>query len=118
MSARSYYVYIMSSVSRTLYIGVTNNLERRVAEHRLKLNDGFARRYNTTMLVFAEEFPNPADAIAREKQLKKWNRSKKLWLIEKHNPEWRDIAHEWFQNSTAAFEGSPNDDRGEEGALS
>ena len=95
-SSRSYYVYIMSNVSKTLYIGMTNNLERRVAEHRSKQNNGFAKQYNTTMLVFMEEFADPSSAIAREKQLKNWSRAKKFWLIERENPEWRDLAHDWF----------------------
>ncbi|MBX3068921.1 MAG: GIY-YIG nuclease family protein [Thermomicrobiales bacterium] len=92
----SYYVYIMSNVSRTLYIGMTNDLERRVYEHRSKEQEGFVRRYNATMLVFMEEFASPGDAIAREKQLKRWSRAKKLWLIEQQNPTWRDLAHQWF----------------------
>ena len=95
-TSRSYYVYIMSNVSKTLYIGVTNNLERMVFQHRMKETDGFAKQYNTTMLIFMEEFPDPTSAMAREKQLKNWNRAKKLWLVERQNPEWRDLAKDWF----------------------
>jgi len=86
----------MSNVSKTLYIGVTNNLERMVFQHRMQETDGFAKQYNTTMPIFMEEFPDPTSAIAREKQLKNWNRAKKLWLVERQNPEWRDLAKDWF----------------------
>jgi putative endonuclease len=91
-----YFVYVMSNVSRTLYIGVTNNLERRVWEHKQKLHPGFSRRYNRTMLVYCERFGGPNDAIAREKELKGWLRSRKLELIERENPDWLDLSREWF----------------------
>lgn len=85
------WVYIMASPSRTLYIGVTSDLERRIAEHQSKEADGFTRRYNVTIPVYAEEFAHIDDAIAREKQLKGWTRAKKVALIERENPDWRDI---------------------------
>ncbi len=88
MSTRTYYVYILSSSSRALYIGVTNDLERRVWEHRNKVRDSFTRRYNITMLVLMESYPDPLSAIAREKQLKGWSRAKKVALIEQSNPQW------------------------------
>jgi putative endonuclease len=84
-------------VSRTLYIGFSNDLERRVWQHRHKQADGFTRDYNITMLVYFEEHGRADDAIAREKQLKKWRREKKIWLIEQENPQWLDLAHDWFQ---------------------
>ena len=93
---RRFYVYILSNVSRTLYVGVTNNLERRVWEHRQKQVEGFTKDYNVTMLVHLEEYARADDAIAREKQLKKWRREKKVWLIEQENPQWLDLAHDWF----------------------
>lgn len=91
-----FYVYVMSNVSRTLYIGVTNNLERRVWEHKQKLHPGFTRRYNLTMLVYFELYSGPSDAIAREKELKGWPRSRKLELIEQENPDWLDLSQGWF----------------------
>lgn len=92
----SFYVYIMSNVSKTLYIGMTNNLERRVWEHRQKLLHGFTRQYNLTMLVYVEQYDDPASAIAREKTLKGWKRNRKLGLIATQNPHWLDLAADWF----------------------
>jgi len=91
----SYYVYIMSNASKTLYIGVTNDLARRMVEHRNKTGSAFVRKYNVTHLVFCEPTEEIAAAIAREKQLKGWRRSKKVALIESVNPEWRDLSKEF-----------------------
>ncbi len=96
MTDRRFYVYILSNVSRILYIGFTNNIQARVWQHRRKQADSFTRDYNITMLVYFEEFGRADDAIAREKQLKNWRREKKIWLIEKENPKWLDLAHDWF----------------------
>lgn len=93
--AKNYYVYIMTNRSRTFYTGVTNNLERRVYEHKHKLVKGFTRQYNITMLVYYEMFGDIRDAIEREKQVKDWRREKKIALIESMNPEWRDLSAEW-----------------------
>lgn len=90
------WVYIMTNVSRTLYTGVTTNLERRVFEHEHHLFPGFTSRYHLTMLVHAEEYPDVSQAIAREKQIKGWVRARKVALIEAANPEWRDLSREWF----------------------
>ena len=90
------YVYIMSSNSRTLYTGVTNNLQRRVYEHKNKLIPGFTSMYNTTRLVYYEEYPDPKSAILREKQIKGWLRTKKIALIEAMNPEWEDLSAGWY----------------------
>jgi putative endonuclease len=76
----------------TIYIGVTNDLERRVAEHKQGLIEGFTKEYHVHLLVYLEWFSDIRDAIAREKQLKKWNRQWKLELIEKENPEWIDLS--------------------------
>ena len=81
----------MASMSGTLYIGVTNNMFRRVWEHKIKLIDGFTKKYNCTRLIYYEEFININDAIAREKELKKWNRQKKELLIATKNPAWEDL---------------------------
>jgi putative endonuclease len=92
MSKRSYYVYILANRAGVLYVGVTNDLERRIAEHRSGLVAGFTRQYNVTRLVHSEEFGEVEDAIAREKQIKGWRRSRKLALIEGSNPRWEDLA--------------------------
>jgi putative endonuclease len=90
-----YHVYILAGESGALYIGVTNFLERRVAEHKRKLTPGFSERYNITKLVYFEPFGEARTAIAREKQLKRWNRIKKVRLIEKRNPTWRDLSEDF-----------------------
>jgi putative endonuclease len=89
-----YYVYILSNASRTLYIGMTNDLVRRVHEHREKAKPGFAARYNVTELVYYEVAAHPQVAIAREKELKGWRRARKLALVEEMNPTWRDLAED------------------------
>ena len=91
----SYYVYIMASRSKTLYIGVTNDLERRVLEHESGAS-GFTMRYNINRLVYYEESPDSLAAIEREKQLKGWLRNKKLALIDSANSEWEDLSENWF----------------------
>ena len=92
MSTRHYWIYIMASSSgNALYIGVTNGLERRVWEHRNGQGSEFAKKYRVTRLVYSEEYDNPADAIAREKQLKGWRRERKNELVRSINPEWRDL---------------------------
>jgi len=90
-------VYILASKRNgTLYIGVTNNLERRMYEHKNKLIGGFTKKYSVDKLVHYEMTNDVRSAIQREKQLKKWNRKWKLELIEKENPEWKDLSEEWF----------------------
>lgn len=93
MSERYYYVYIMTNKYNTvLYIGVTNDLSRRVQEHKDKLVKSFTKQYNCTKLVYAEVFSTPYEAITREKQIKAGSRNKKMMLIAKENPTWRDIS--------------------------
>jgi putative endonuclease len=92
--SRTYYVYILSSRSRTIYTGVTNNLQRRIAEHRSELAPGFTSQYKTSRLVHFETFADIRDAITREKQIKKWRREEKIALIESRNPTWIDLAAE------------------------
>ncbi len=92
---KQYYVYILANVSRTLYTGVTNNLERRVYEHKEKTAPGFTSSYNINRLVYYEDFADIRDAIAREKQIKGWLRAKKIALIESVNPKWNDLSEEW-----------------------
>ena len=88
-----YYVYILTNTNNSVvYIGVTNDLKRRVYEHKTELIDGFTKRYHIHKLVYYEEYPDPYSAIKREKQLKGWNRERKNNLIETKNPDWND----WF----------------------
>jgi putative endonuclease len=92
MEARSFYVYILASkIGGTLYVGVTNDLIRRVAEHKSKAVEGFTRRYGVNRLVYFECFDDVENAIHREKRLKKWTRSWKIALVEKDNPDWNDL---------------------------
>lgn len=91
-----YFVYFMASNNQSaLYIGVTNNMERRITEHKQHVVDGFSKRYNCVNLVYFEETSSVDDAIAREKQLKKWSRRKKDALVIATNPEWKDLSQEW-----------------------
>ncbi len=91
---RDFFVYIMANRSKTLYVGMTNNLERRVAEHRADLST-FTARYGIKKLVYYEATNTPEAAISREKQIKGWLRSKKVTLIELGNPEWDDLSEAW-----------------------
>jgi putative endonuclease len=89
---RSYWVYILASrIGGTLYFGVTNDLSRRVYEHRSKVIPGFTNRYDVSRLVYFEQFSDIENAIRREKRLKKWNRAWKVRLIEESNPDWIDL---------------------------
>jgi putative endonuclease len=90
--SRTYWVYILTSRSRNLYVGVTNDLQRRMIEHRNGLVPGFTSRYHIDRLVHCEQFAVIRDAIAREKEIKAWRREKKLGLIERDNPTWQDLA--------------------------
>ncbi len=94
-SVKQWYVYIMCNKTRTLYTGMTNDLYRRVYEHKHKLVEDFTSRYNITMPVYYEEYWDPSQAVAREKQIKGWLRSKKIALIESVNPDWHDLAANW-----------------------
>ncbi|MFY9948641.1 MAG: GIY-YIG nuclease family protein [Candidatus Sulfotelmatobacter sp.] len=86
----------MASKSRVLYIGMTNDLSRRTFEHKNGLMDGFSKKYRCHRLVYYESFDDVNKAIDREKQLKRWNRTKKEWLIAQRNPTWSDLAAEWY----------------------
>lgn len=90
-----YYVYIMSNRTRTIYTGVTSNLEGRVLQHKAKEVEGFTKRYGISMLVYYEEFTDISEAIAREKQIKSFRRAKKTALINSLNPKWQDLAKDW-----------------------
>lgn len=91
-----YYTYILSNDNnRVIYVGMTNDLRRRLYEHKNELIDGFTAKYNVHKLVFFETFSDPMEAIKREKQLKGWRREKKDALIENNNPDWKDLSFEW-----------------------
>ncbi len=102
MRERVFYVYILSSRSRRLYTGVTNDLSRRLAEHRLGLCM-HTKRYQITSLVYYETTGNPIAAIAREKQIKSWTREKRLSLIETENAGWRDLSSSLVSDSAISF---------------
>lgn len=93
----NFYVYIMATNSGTLYIGVTNSLERRILEHKHNLVPGFTSRYSCHKLVYFEHYTEIETAIAREKQLKRWRRDKKELLIKRMNPPWQDLSLNWYE---------------------
>ncbi len=90
-----YYVYIMASFRRVIYVGVTRDLERRVYAHKQKALPGFTARYNVDRLVYVEGTDDILAALAREKEIKGWRREKKVALIEAQNPDWRDLSLDW-----------------------
>jgi len=92
-----YHVYIMASESGVIYTGVTNDLEVRTIQHKEKLTPGFTSKYNATKLVYFEPFRDIRRAIEREKQLKRWRREKKVMLIERMNPAWRDLSDDFHK---------------------
>ena len=100
MGERLYYVYILCSASRVLYTGMTNNLKRRVFEHKTKLISGFTQKYNVTQLMYYEVFGDVRLAIAREKQIKAWRREKCVKLISDQNPHWKDLSDDWLARKT------------------
>jgi putative endonuclease len=97
------FVYIMSSVTRTIYIGVTSDLQRRVWEHKSKQVEGFTKRYRCTRLVYFEELSDMSQAIQRETTLKGWLRKRKVELVEKENPKWLDLAERWFEAADSSL---------------
>ncbi|MBA4420559.1 MAG: endonuclease [Anaerolinea sp.] len=96
--SKTYFIYILASKSRVLYTGMTNNLARRIIEHKNKLVLGFTSKYNVNRLVYYEEYGSPQEAILREKQIKGWLRIKKIKLIEDMNPGWKDLSEGWFDD--------------------
>lgn len=94
--SKAYYVYIITNRSKTFYVGVTNNLERRMWEHKHHSGSEFARHYKLDRLVYRESFDDIRKAIDREKQIKGWLRVKKIALIVRENPTWSDLSAEWF----------------------
>jgi len=108
---KTYFVYIMSNRSKTLYTGVTNNLIRRVREHKMKTGSGFAAKYRVDRLVYFERFEDIRNAIEREKRIKGWLRIRKIALIVSVNPAWRDLSVEWYERHPFQPEhvGAPGD---------
>jgi len=94
---KTYHVYIMSSKTGTLYTGITNNIKKRAYEHKTHFIPGFTDKYNVDRLVYVEIFGDASSAIAREKQIKRWRREKKIALIESTNPQWLDLAADWYE---------------------
>jgi putative endonuclease len=94
---KTYFVYIITNRSKTLYTGVTNNLMRRVQEHKTGTGSGFAAKYKLDCLVYFERFEDIRNAIEREKRIKGWLRIKKVALIVSVNPAWRDLSREWYE---------------------
>jgi putative endonuclease len=96
MKEYNFYIYILTNWNnKVMYIGMTNNLERRLCEHRNKLVEGSTRKYNVNKLVYYEHTTDVHAALAREKELKKWRREKKDNLVASINPEWKDLSLEW-----------------------
>ena len=92
---KSFYVYMMTNRSRTLYTGFTRDIEHRTWEHKNHIREGFTADYKCDRLVWFERYVDPSDAIAREKQIKRWSRIKKVRLIVAMNPTWRDLSEDW-----------------------
>jgi len=99
---RSYSVYIMGSLSGTLYIGFTGSLHKRIFEHKFHHREGFTDKYDIERLLYWASYDDVYLAIAREKQLKRWSRAKKIALIESRNPDWLDLAKEWYPWMTSS----------------
>jgi putative endonuclease len=95
-----YYVYIVASRTRVLYVGMTNSIRRRVEEHRRGDSESFTQAYNCNRLVWFEHYQYVHNAIDREKQIKHWSREKKIALIERTNPSWADLSEEWRTETT------------------
>ncbi len=102
---KRYYVYILTNRSRTLYVGVTNNLRRRLWEHRHNAGSAFTFRYHIDRLVWFETYTQARRAIARETEIKGWTRVKKMALIVAENPTWRDLSEDWGKPATLRFRG-------------
>lgn len=97
-------VYILGSISGTLYVGMTNNLHRRVWQHKQHQTEGFTKEYGVDRLLYWFSFDDVRNAIDREKQLKGWRREKKIALIESVNPHWEDLSRGWYQDTGASAE--------------
>jgi putative endonuclease len=106
-----YFVYILASTAGTLYIGVTNNLHRRIWQHKQGEIEGFTKKYRVNRLVYHESFDDVRNAIDREKQLKRWTRAKKIWLFERVNPSWLDLSSGWYERGPSTPLRSAQEDK-------
>jgi putative endonuclease len=104
---KTYYVYIMASQLRVLYIGITSKIEIRVRQHKMHWFGGFTAKYNVVNLVYYERYSSAGKAIRREKELKSWRREKKIALIESLNPKWRDLSYGWYQQTRMHLQREP-----------
>ncbi len=95
---KTYHIYLITNKNnKVLYTGITNDPERRILQHKNKTIEGFTKKYNCTKLVYLEECNNVIDALNREKQIKGWTRDKKNDLVNSINPEWNDLAEDWYE---------------------
>lgn len=108
MIMKKYYIYILSSISGTLYTGMTNDLQRRIWEHKEGNIPGFTKKYNAKKLVYFEDTRNVNEAIAREKQIKGWVRRKKIDLVESVNSKWEDLSRKWFEDQDSLRRSNKN----------
>jgi len=99
-----WFAYIMGSISGTLYVGMTGELEVRSIQHK-EADEGFTANYEVDRLLYYETYDDPRRAISREKQLKRWTRAKKIALIRKFNPQWKDLSRQWYEEFAAAAQG-------------
>ncbi len=112
MSKKEYYTHILTNkTNKTLYVGVTGNLLKRIWEHKNKLVEGFTHKYNLNKLIYFEICNAPEVAIAREKQLKNWKRQWKIDLIRKINPDFNDLSEEWFDSASQEIPGQARNDK-------
>jgi len=108
-NVHNYYVYMVTNEWRTvLYTGVTNSLEKRIWQHKNGKIEGFTKRYNCSIHVYHEVYEQVAQAIEREKQIKSWSRAKKNALVEKLNPQWQDLAADWYGEADKEVTGDPS----------
>ena len=107
MPKKTFHVYILSSRSRNLYVGMTGDLRTRVYDHKTKAQDGYTARYNIDRLVYYEEQPGPREAFEREREIKTWFRARKVALIEAANPTWEDLSAGWYDESVETPERRP-----------
>lgn len=95
-------IFLVNKTNEVMYVGISNNIERRLYEHRHGMMKGFSSDYRTFKLVYYEIFNDPVNAISREKQIKRWRRSKKDFLVNSQNPDWLDLSEEWYKPDPSA----------------
>ena len=96
---KAYYVYVLASKAGVLYTGITNDIKKRIFQHKTKLNEGFTQKYDVNSLMYFETFSEPCAAISREKQIKAYRREKKVALIDSINPDWADLSEGWYDQT-------------------